>query len=654
MKTRKLLWAILFASLLMLLPSMVHRITNENNNKSVILAVNLEDGQAGNSGNSLKSIVEGKTANNLPDSIAGGMADLDASTLKQLKAAGISAFILPCEELFTKYQDTKNISPFFDKLTSYGFKIILQFANISHTDDFYNKLNLLVENYNIKYLLAYPGLQADVNKHPDPSINTGPLLKVIKNNSLIVFLMENEEQTGYYGMPGLNEVITRSDYRINRAFSIGSSLLKNTPPVEPAQVWLRSVVDRNIRLVVINPQDLDGLKQEDELNQLSGLNQEDPDGLSQLDTDAKSQSGEAAAAGKLKPVVQLQSLLTGKGFYVNTPVKALNSDTRSMFEFILLLINLATVTFLYITYLPYKAVNFLKLPQLFKNKQNTGKPTITAKSLIILYITVTIIIVYIILSINIDKGIIIAFTAALVYPSLTSQMVMKYLSSAAENNIKYLKKITYALLTLLSLCLAGASVVVSSMSDIRYQMHMINFNLVTPAYIIPLLLFALNYAACSKTTFSKKRLIEFTGGRSAVIIITYILFLISVLYLYLARNGNSGLAFTSGLELEARQLLENYLYARPRTKEFLIGYPCLFLFVYLYRTDRPTLLSFTTGLFSAITGVSIINSFCHGFTPALTSAARVGEGLLLGLISGTLALAAVKIIRLIFYRNQIK
>jgi hypothetical protein len=84
-------------------------------------------------------------------------------------------------------------------------------------------------------------------------------------------------------------------------------------------------------------------------------------------------------------------------------------------------------------------------------------------------------------------------------------------------------------------------------------------------------------------------------------------------------------------------MLEAWLYARPRTKEFLIGYPCLFIFSYLYIAARPTVAAFTTGLLSVITGVSILNSFCHGYTPFMTSAVRSAEGLLAGMISGSLA-----------------
>ena len=50
--------------------------------------------------------------------------------------------------------------------------------------------------------------------------------------------------------------------------------------------------------------------------------------------------------------------------------------------------------------------------------------------------------------------------------------------------------------------------------------------------------------------------------------------------IYLARTGHESGIEASSIELLVRNYLEEILYARPRTKEFLIAFPAVMLFVY--------------------------------------------------------------------------
>src|SRR5690606_18463719 len=52
-----------------------------------------------------------------------------------------------------------------------------------------------------------------------------------------------------------------------------------------------------------------------------------------------------------------------------------------------------------------------------------------------------------------------------------------------------------------------------------------------------------------------------------------------ILFYYYGRTGNAGQV--SELELQARLLLEQILYVRPRTKEFLIGFPLFILALHM-------------------------------------------------------------------------
>lgn len=108
-------------------------------------------------------------------------------------------------------------------------------------------------------------------------------------------------------------------------------------------------------------------------------------------------------------------------------------------------------------------------------------------------------------------------------------------------------------------------------------------------------------------------------------------------FLYVARSGT--ILPVAGFELEARSFLESVFGVRPRTKEFLIGHPALFLAAVaasLRRVDLASLLAVA----GAIGQVSIVNSFEHLFTPVVLSLLRGANGLTLGLVVG-LAVTAV-------------
>lgn len=109
---------------------------------------------------------------------------------------------------------------------------------------------------------------------------------------------------------------------------------------------------------------------------------------------------------------------------------------------------------------------------------------------------------------------------------------------------------------------------------------------------------------------------------------------------YLIRSGNVSASLVPGPEAHLRQALEQHLTVRPREKEFLVGYPALFLGVLCAaRGQRWGFLLMLLGASAA--QVSLIDAFEHIRTPFLYSLAREALGLFSGLLTGTVALAVV-------------
>jgi len=99
------------------------------------------------------------------------------------------------------------------------------------------------------------------------------------------------------------------------------------------------------------------------------------------------------------------------------------------------------------------------------------------------------------------------------------------------------------------------------------------------------------------------------------------------------RSGNESAVEVPGWERSLRALLDQLLVVRPRTKEFMLGYPALFvgLMLLLQRRPRVAWLLLAAG---AIGQVSVLNTFCHLHTPLWVSLLRVFNGLWLGLVVG--------------------
>ena len=109
---------------------------------------------------------------------------------------------------------------------------------------------------------------------------------------------------------------------------------------------------------------------------------------------------------------------------------------------------------------------------------------------------------------------------------------------------------------------------------------------------------------------------------------------------YISRTGNSG--SVSELELAFRQWLENTLYVRPRTKEFLIGFPFFVLALYVMGINRKW------GSILLVPGVigflSIVNTFTHLHIPVAVSVLRTCYSVVLGFVIGLVFIVIFKLL----------
>ena len=93
--------------------------------------------------------------------------------------------------------------------------------------------------------------------------------------------------------------------------------------------------------------------------------------------------------------------------------------------------------------------------------------------------------------------------------------------------------------------------------------------------------------------------------------------------------------------------LEEILYARPRTKEFLIAFPAVMLFVYSMVRNQK-ICAFIFGLAGVIGFTSVINTFMHIRTPMELGFSRTAYSVVFGVVLGVLYVVVFDVICRLF------
>lgn len=99
-----------------------------------------------------------------------------------------------------------------------------------------------------------------------------------------------------------------------------------------------------------------------------------------------------------------------------------------------------------------------------------------------------------------------------------------------------------------------------------------------------------------------------------------------------------------------RNFLNDVLGVRPRSKEFLIGYPLTLLLFWLGASSRNWILTIP----AVIGQVSLVNTYAHIHTALLISLQRSFNGLVLGIVIGLLLILAVQLLIKLYHRLEEK
>lgn len=486
-------------------------------------------------------------------------------------------------------QDLWNVSLGFNEdtiamLKDQGFDIALvhKVKNYQKTD-YLAEIDRLVKTYDVQYFnIKEDG--AKFNDDQPNEKNPQGIADIITNNNLTLLLTENTDQLSNQKCVGyqliFDQVMEKGTKKVLRSYeTYDDSQSDDTFYSHRVEQFFNSTIDRNIRFVMIT--------------QLAPKG-EDYETLSELTL---------TAAKEYKEKIEAVGFTVGSepAPYDYTASTKVNAALAAVIMVMMLLVMVEALfacpqkfTWLALVLAVFAFSGTFVLPQ----------------SLLSLYATAF-------------AGLLPCFCVTMVF--LLVKKLNKKLPTLAEVPLVVLFAVAV-------MCLGGM-VTGSLLSGLPYYINNQIFRGIKITLLLPLAYSAVAFYCMFIKTDKKSLLLDLKTLLCADIKVYWMLLAAvvgAVGVYYIIRSGNVN--EISSFEKTLRSTVTDIFPHRPRTKEFLLGYPALVLFVYYMRNTDVKLLQWLLAVASSILVASVSNSFCHVFTNLTTIYMRVVNGLLLGAV----------------------
>ena len=223
-------------------------------------------------------------------------------------------------------------------------------------------------------------------------------------------------------------------------------------------------------------------------------------------------------------------------------------------------------------------------------------------------------------------------------------VAMLFLYKKLQDKLPALPLALVLMLAVILMMLLGGLVQSAQLSGISYYLNNIYFRGIKVSLFLPLIVGAVAYYILflhnDRNAYADIKRVITAEIKVYWVIIAALLGGIAFYYILRSGNVNSISSFEQSLRLR----VTDAFVARPRTKEFLIGYPALMLFTYYMKKGcKP--LGWVLAVGSSILTASVSNTFCHVFTGMGTLYMRVLNGFIIGIFTSL----AVYLLNLLVY-----
>lgn len=469
-----------------------------------------------------------------------------------------------------------------------GFEIVLSMMVSPYTDtEYVSHINELVKKYNVKYINLKKGQESQAQKKYQEK-NISALCKVIEDNSLYLVLTEEQTQLSNQKPIGYAKLIESSKGKVLRGYDTADYEIKNTGSTISDKRYyqiLNSVVDRNIRFVNIN--------------QLTN------------GTDSFKEKSDKTNIATKKSIDRLNAAGFNTAQYDTVYDYNVKRTLNSAAAMIIMIVMGLTI----IEWLLGRRIGWLEILAAVGSVLSVGFTFLAPESIVLLYPTLF----------------------AVVAPCFAITAVMVFARNMRQrlSNIPFVLSAILFAAVVLALCAFVQTVLLSGLD---YYLNSIIFRGIKLSLLVPIAYTAVAYgilfADKEEDIFTKA--IRILNADIKVYWMIIGLFLGGVAAIYLIRSGN--VSSISPIENLMRNTITEIMTARPRTKEFLIGWPCFVLFLYYLKNSKSVFLQWCFAVGGSILFASVINTFCHVFTSAEIMYMRTANGFFVGIFVSAVAM----------------
>lgn len=465
-------------------------------------------------------------------------------------------------------------------LKDMGFEVALALrVQDSGSTAYLEQVERIVEQYGVRYLQLVPALEKDeYEDRKEP--NYEGISRLISEHGLTMVVNEASDQLSNETPFGYEKIFAENSDDVIRLYENPTS--KYTSEEDKAYalytMYFNSTIDRHIRFINI------AQVEETEMSH---------EAISQITIDAAE---------------QYIAKVTSLGYTVNGETKAADYTVDRTLIYVIAAAVMVLLCYLMLVLLTGKESKPLTLAAWVLAALAAGASFVMPASLTALYPTAW----------------------AVIMPCFCITVVFSFVKSyAGKLSAPVLSALTPVLA--LALMFAGGIVMCSMLSGIDYYVNNVVFRGVKISLILPIFYGVAAYFVLFMDT---KKYLSIDSMRNLLTsrIQVYWVLLAGVVavvgYVYILRSGNVN--SISSVERVMRDTLAELFAARPRTKEFLIGWPCLVLFAYYVKNTRQPLIQMALAAAGSIVIASVSNSYCHVFTDAMTIYSRTLNGLIVG------------------------
>lgn len=476
-----------------------------------------------------------------------------------------------------------------------GFDIVLSMMLGAYSEtEYIDHIADIVDRYDVKFINLKEAYK-DQNGDKTAKKNIEAFCKLIKEKGLYLVLTENTTQLSNQKPIGYEKLIESAQGRVLRSYETVDFDSTNTGPTAIDKRYhqvLNSVVDRNIRFVVVN--------------QLTN------------GTDNFGEKSKKTNASTKEIIEKLNKVGYNTKSYDTCYDYNVNRRLTSAAAMVLMIIMCLTV----LEWLCKKRLRAMEIMASLGAVLSVGFTYVAPMAIVHLYPTLF----------------------ALVMPVFSVTALMIYVKEKAS-------KLSTARLIISSLILSGVLLVLggivqsSLLGGLDYYINSIIFRGIKLSLLVPIAYGAVAYVIIfmDKSLFSAKSIIKILNSTIKVYWVIIGVAVAVAGAVYIIRSGN--VSSISPIEAFMRNTITELMTARPRTKEFLVGWPCLVMFLYCMKNVDAKILQWCLAVGSAILFASVTNSFCHVFTGAAIIFMRVVNGFVIGALISLALLVAIAIIK---------